>query len=233
MVNAVIAEDNKDLCIAIANELNVTKEVKVIAMIKEGTRVIPEIKRLHPDIVVLDMKMPGRNGLQIINDIENDASINTKVVIFSGEISYIAKVQNSKCVISYILKGTNFKEVGLKIQTMARQMGSKNLNQEILEYLLDLGFSTSNRGTSFLRECISIFLLQRTDECKVKELFKRIADSSGVNAYIVKNNIHTSTKIAWHLGNRRHIIDKLKLGETEEISPKKVITMAKYYIDID
>lgn len=233
MVNAVIADDNKDLCIAIANELNVTKEVKVIAMIKEGTRVIPEIKRLHPDIVILDMKMPGRNGLEIINDIENDASINTKVVVFSGENNYISKVHNSNCVISYIMKGTCFKEVGLKIQSMARKIGSKDLNQKIIDYLLDLGFSTSNRGTGYLKKCISIFLEQGTDECKVKELFKMVAEIKGVNSYIVKNNIHTSTKMAWHLGNRRNIINKLKLGETEEISPKKVITMAKYYIDVD
>lgn len=53
------------------------------------------------------------------------------------------------------------------------------------------------------------------------------------DVYKVKNNIHNSAKVAWNTGDRKHIINKLKLGPTEEISPKKVITMARYYIDID
>ena len=82
MVNAIIADDNKDLCMTLANELNVTKEMKVLEMINDGTKVIQEIKRLKPEIIILDLKMPGRNGLQIIEDIENDDSIETNIFNF-------------------------------------------------------------------------------------------------------------------------------------------------------
>lgn len=233
MVSAIIADDNKDLCMALANELNVTKEMKVLEMISNGTNVIQEIKRLKPQIIILDMKMPGKNGLQIIDDIENDDSINTKVIVFSGEQSYIQRVQKNECVVSFIEKGLGFKEVTLRIQKIAKEIGKKSINQLILDYLLDLGFTTSNRGTFLLRDCIRIFLLRRQDECKVKELFKIVADFNAAASYTVKNNIHKSTKTAWNLGDKEHIIDKLKLGITEEISPKRVITMAQYYIDID
>jgi len=233
MVNAIIADDNKDLCMTLANELNVTKEMKVLEMISDGTKVIQEIKRLKPEIIILDLKMPGRNGLQIIEDIENDDSIETKVVVFSGEMSYIAKAKNYNCVISYMTKVLCFEEIGLRMQQIARNIGRKSINQKILEYLLELGFSTSNQGTMYLRDCIRIFLLKRQEECKVKELFKIVADKNDIPTYKVKNNIHTSTRTTWKLGDRDYIINKLKLGATEEISPKKVITMAQYYIDID
>ena len=52
MVNAIIADDNKDLCMTLANELNVTKEMKVLEMINDGTKVIQEIKRLKPEIII-------------------------------------------------------------------------------------------------------------------------------------------------------------------------------------
>lgn len=55
------------------------------------------------------------------------------------------------------------------------------------------------------------------------------ANTNWVPSYRVKNNMHTSTRTVWNLGNQEHIIDKLKLGYTEEMSPKKVITMAQYY----
>ena len=233
MVNAIIADDNKDLCMTLANELNVTKEMKVLEMINDGTKVIQEIKRLKPEIIILDLKMPGRNGLQIIEDIENDDSIETKVVVFSGEMNYIAKAKNYNCVISYLTKILCFEEIGLRIQQIAQDIGGKSINQKILEYLLDLGFSTSKQGTTYLKDCIRIFLLKREEECKVKELFKMVASTNQVPSYRVKNNIHTSTRAVWNLGNQEHIIEKLKLGYTEEMSPKKVITMAQYYIDID
>lgn len=234
MINAIIADDNKDLCMTLANELNVTKEMKVLEMINDGTKVIQEIKRLKPEIIILDLKMPGRNGLQIIEDIENDDSIETKVVVFSGEMNYIAKAKNYNCVISYLTKILCFEEIVLRIQQIAQDIGGKSINQKILEYLLDLGFSTSKQGTTYLKDCIRIFLLKREEECKVKELFKMVANTNGVPSYRVKNNIHTSTQTVWKkLGNQEYITDKLKLGYTEEMSPKKVITMAQYYIDID
>ena len=70
MINAIIADDNKDLCMLLANELNTTKDIKVIEMLSDGSHVIQEIKRLHPQIIILDLKMPGKNGLQIIEEIK-------------------------------------------------------------------------------------------------------------------------------------------------------------------
>ena len=233
MVNAIVADDNKDICMLLANELNITKEIKVIEMLSDGSNVIREIKRLHPQIIILDLKMPGKNGLQIIEEIENNDEIKTKVVVLSGENEYLARLQSSRCVVDCISKSYGWKEISLRIREIAKQIGKKSINRLILEYLLDLGFSTTNSGTNLMIDCIRIFLLKRTEECKEKELFKDVAKMNITESYKVKNNIHTSTKVAWNMGNRNHIIDKLKLGATEVLSPKKVITMAKYYIDID
>lgn len=175
MINAIIADDNKDICILLANELNSTKDVKVIKILSNGVNVIQEIKRLHPEIIILDLKMPGKNGLQIIDDIENDVSINTKVIVLSGEMNYISKVRDSRCVVEYISKAKSFKDISLQIKNIANKLSKKSIDQIVMEYLLDLGFSTTNTGTLLLKECIRIFLIKRKDDCKVKELFKVVA----------------------------------------------------------
>lgn len=148
-------------------------------------------------------------------------------------MNYIARVRNSKCVVGYISKAKDFKNISLQIKEIANQISKKSIDQIVMEYLLDLGFSTTNTGTLFLKDCIRIFLIKRKDDCKVKELFKVVVRKNVKDVYKVKNNIHNSAKVAWNTGDREHIINKLKLGPTEEISPKKVITMARYYIDID
>ena len=232
MVSAIIADDNKDFCIKLANELNVTKEIKVIEMISEGTKVVQEIKRLKPEILILDLKLPGKNGLQIIEELSSESSIKTKVIVISGSNDYMTKIIKNKRIIGYLGKIYGIKEISLRIQKKASEIGSKSINQLIMDYLLDLGFTTSNNGTFLMRDCIRIFLITGKDDCKVKELFRSVAELNKQQSYIVKNNIHTSTKVAWNIGNKNHIVEKLKLGETEEISPKRVITMAKYYIDV-
>lgn len=233
MINAIIADDNKDLCMLLANELNTTKDIKVIEMLSDGSHVIQEIKRLHPQIIILDLKMPGKNGLQIIEEIENDDEIKTKVIVLSGESDYVAKLRDFRCMISYIRKGADFKEISMKIKEISHLMDKKSINQLILDYLLDLGFSTTNSGTDLMKDCIRIFLLKRKKDIKIKELIKMVSKINIIESYKVKNNIHNSTKAAWNTGDQKHIIEKLKLGATEPLSPKKVITMSSYYIDID
>ena len=66
----------------------------------------------------------------------------------------------------------------------------------------------------------------------MKSLIKEVAYGHKIEEYKVKNNMYTSTRAAWDLGERNHIIDKLKLGAYEEPSPKKVISMSRYYIDM-
>ena len=144
----------------------------------------------------------------------------------------MTKIIKNKRIIGYLGKIYGIKEISLRIQKKASEIGSKSINQLIMDYLLDLGFTTSNNGTFLMRDCIRIFLITGKDDCKVKELFRSVAELNKQQSYIVKNNIHTSTKVAWNIGNKNHIVEKLKLGKTEEISPKRVITMAKYYIHV-
>lgn len=231
MVNAIIADDDKDICMMLSNELNSTKEIKVIEMICDGTKVIPEVKRLRPDILILDLKMPGKNGMQIIEYINRDDTIDTKVIVLSGEPEYITKVRENNCVISYLSKDKFIKESGRIIKELAKEIDSKSLDQTILDYLYDLGYSATHKGTDLLKECIKIYLLKKEYDIKEKELFIIIARRKSTAIYKVKNNIHKSTKAAGIAGDMDHITKKLKLGATEDISPNKVIKMSRYYIN--
>ena len=177
--------------------------------------------------------MPGLNGLQVLERLEKE-NIETKVVIYSGEDRYISRLRDTDCVVGIINKASGMESCRNQLIRLAKELNKKSIKQQSTEFLLDLGFSTSNKGTYFLRDCIWLFLVQKRDDCVVKKLFKTVADLNKVPAtYIVKNNIHTATKVAWNCGDKEKITDRLKLGATEEISPKRIITMAKYYIDID
>jgi DNA-binding NarL/FixJ family response regulator len=52
----------------------------VVGLVLDGGEVLDAIKRLYPDIVLLDLSMPGRPGLQILEDLQREA-IDVRVVV--------------------------------------------------------------------------------------------------------------------------------------------------------
>lgn len=147
MVKVLIAEDNVPISINLSNSINANPEVQAIAIVNEGTRVYTKIKATKPDILVLDLKMPGENGLQILDEITNDEELNNvKVVIYSGELDYIQRAVGYKNVISYLDKGrTTIADVSLFIRNFANNMESKSLNDEVLDRLVKVRLSTKKQ----------------------------------------------------------------------------------------
>lgn len=97
MLNVLIAEDNVPISIRLSNTIN-TNDVRCLGILNEGTKVYQRVKELNPDVLILDLKMPGKNGLDILQEIDEDTEIKTKVFIYSGETKYLEKARDFRCV---------------------------------------------------------------------------------------------------------------------------------------
>lgn len=117
MLNVVIAEDNVSVSVHLSNAIN-TKNVRCVAILNEGTRVYQKIKDTRADILILDLKMPGKNGLQILQQIEDDEDLKTKVIIYSGDAEYMKLVREYDFILKFISKITPYEEVSRQLQTI-------------------------------------------------------------------------------------------------------------------
>lgn len=70
----------------------------------DGTKVYTKIKELNPDVLILDLKMPGKNGIEILEEIQNDKKIKTKVFIYSGEMKYMALARKCTFIERFFFK---------------------------------------------------------------------------------------------------------------------------------
>ena len=77
-----VADDNLDMLSAIVAVLS--QEFDVIATASDGRSALDHIQRLAPAVAVLDLNMPGLNGIQITREIIQQ-HLETKVVICSVE----------------------------------------------------------------------------------------------------------------------------------------------------
>ena len=65
MKKVLIADDEKHVCQEIKYIIENEEDVKIVKICSTGTEAIEQISRLQPDIVFLDIDMPGLNGIEI------------------------------------------------------------------------------------------------------------------------------------------------------------------------
>lgn len=228
MLNVMIAEDNVQVSVHLSNNIN-TKDVRCIDIENEGTRVYRKIKELKPDLLLLDLKMPGENGIQILEKITNDKEIKTEVIIYSGENEYMSLVKGYECVTMFISKITPTQEVGRRIQLIADERLNKKVENKVSDILMKIGFSYTMKGTRLLSDCIIYSIKQESEN--INDIYKYIAEEKKCNTYTIKSDIYTAINAMWKYTDKEKTRKILRIGECDRPSAKLVISMVKYYIE--
>ncbi|HEY1178225.1 MAG TPA: response regulator, partial [Phytomonospora sp.] len=63
MIRVLIAEDQAMMRGALAVLLNLEEDIEVVAEVDRGDAILPEALRVEPDVALLDIELPGTNGL--------------------------------------------------------------------------------------------------------------------------------------------------------------------------
>jgi two-component system chemotaxis response regulator CheB len=68
-VRALIVDDSALMRTVLAEILSSTGEIAVVGTARDGEQAIEEARRLKPDVITLDVQMPGRSGVEILPDL--------------------------------------------------------------------------------------------------------------------------------------------------------------------
>lgn len=109
-INVVLADDHVLVRKGIVAMLESIEEISVIGEADNGEEAIEYANNLKPDIVILDIRMPGKNGLEAAAEIQHLAP-QTKAVILSMHDSeeYVLQALSSGAY-GYLLKDTSKNE---------------------------------------------------------------------------------------------------------------------------
>lgn len=81
--NILIVED--DMALANLYKTEIELSGYSVVHVSDGMKAVGTIKENSPDLVLLDIMLPGRNGLEILQDIRDDESISdTKVLMLTN-----------------------------------------------------------------------------------------------------------------------------------------------------
>ncbi|WP_168123334.1 response regulator [Paenibacillus sp. HB172176] len=122
----------------------------VVGVAKDGEQALARFRALEPDVVLLDIKMPGMSGLELLTTIKRERP-DTEVVLLSGfdEFSY-AKEGLKQGAFDYILKIDMLTELEPAMSRLRSLLERRRKDNErygrLLEYKSNYEFAELLRG---------------------------------------------------------------------------------------
>lgn len=134
-INILLADDHAVLRAGLRALLNAEPDMSVVGEAGDGESAIRQVKNLSPDVVVLDLSMPGMNGLDVLEHI-TAVYFDTKVLVLTmhTEKQYIVRVIEAGGA-GYVLKSAADRDLVDAIRQVHR--GKTYLYPEAAQVLLD------------------------------------------------------------------------------------------------
>ena len=160
-VTVVVADDHPVIVEGLTKILNSQKDIRVVANAADGEEATTLYYRFLPDVLILDLRLPKKDGLQVLNELMARGNYKPRVIIVSsfdceqaifqtvraGAKAYLAKVadpQEIREAVRRVAKGETFfpSQVGLKL---AKSVASPRLSKREMEVLEILARGKGNR----------------------------------------------------------------------------------------
>ncbi|WP_158892757.1 response regulator transcription factor [Amycolatopsis anabasis] len=92
MIKVLLADDQAMVRGALATVLDLESDIEVVAQVGSGDDVVPEARRVQPDVALLDVQMPGKDGLTAAAELHADLPACRIIVCTTfGRPGYLAR----------------------------------------------------------------------------------------------------------------------------------------------
>lgn len=195
----LIAHSDEGFC----DQLEALLERYTVRICREGSRAQEVLQLYCPDILVLDMLLPGMDGITLLQR----AARMPAVIAMTGYWSEYMTEAAERMGISYLMRKPCSPEAcAERVADLAQHMQYAAVPRAdpralVSNVLLQLGFSPKLKGYGFLREGILLFAMD-TEQTVTKELYPAISRLFGSNGQRVERAIRSAIQSAWECGSR-------------------------------
>lgn len=180
MTKILIADDHAMFADGIASILQAEPNIEVIGRCLDGPSVLEFIKKDQPDILLLDVNLPGMSGIEVCKEIVTNHKA-TKVLAISmfNEESFVTEILNNGAM-GYILKNTGREELLKAINTIlsGKSYFSADVTQTIMKGLMKHRKNSSQESKKVLpkisrreKEVLELIIKEHTTQEIANQLF--------------------------------------------------------------
>jgi len=140
-ITVFLADDHVMVREGLAATMAQDDDIQIVGQCGDGLKVTDEVIRLCPDVVVLDIMMPGLNGLDICRDLTRKTkSVGVLILSMCQDEQFIAKALGYGAS-GYLLKDSAARQLVEAIRAVARGelFLGPGIPRSILDYMTDTG----------------------------------------------------------------------------------------------
>jgi DNA-binding NarL/FixJ family response regulator len=199
-VRVALIDDHPIVRQGLRNLLQTEPSFAVIGEADDGITGVDLVQRIKPDVLIVDLMMPGLNGLDLIKQVlKSLPKLRILVLSMQSADSYVVEALNCGAV-GYVLKETGPSEIIQAIHTVVA--GQRYLSPKLEERLLN-----SSKGTRKITDPYET--LTRRE----REILHLIIDGN-TNAQIARRLVLSPRTVELH---RSRIMKKLDLHNQTDI----------------
>ena len=150
MISVLIADDHHLVRTSIAHLLNEESDIKIVGEVDDGESAVTQCRQLRPDIVLMDIRMPGIGGLEATRRIHRTME-DIKVLILTAhmEDSVLRRMLEAGAS-GFLSKGADAVEMTDAIRQVFH--GRRYVSQEIAQRLALSHFTNEDNPFSHLSQ---------------------------------------------------------------------------------
>ena len=207
----MIADDHSLIREGIKQLLEFDGSIEVVSEAANGVECLDKLENHIPDILLLDINMPEKNGLEVLDEIKKkDYDVKVLILTVHNELEYLLKAVDIgvdgyilkdsesaelKRAIRSIMSGENYIQASL-IPALNNRLANRDIDKDKIDSLtsreLEVLIQVAN-GMINKEIATSLNISERTVKNHVSNIFKKIdvSDRTQAAVFAIKNNIIT------------------------------------------
>ncbi|MCW8872641.1 MAG: response regulator transcription factor [Xanthomonadales bacterium] len=212
MIKVMLVDDQNLVRKGVRSLLELSAEIEVVAEAVDGAEAIRTIPEVNPDVVLLDMRMPGLSGLDVLRDLAGKGTLPPTIILttFDDDELVLAGIQSGAR--GYLLKDVALADLVNAIKTVAEggSIVKPAVTQRLLKGLehLQNQFSSLDQPDPLTERETEILRLMAGGYSN-----KEIANSLGVAEGTVKNHVSNILSKMGVRDRTRAVLKAFELGQ--------------------
>jgi len=223
-LSAVIVDDEQLARDELSYLLKNIGEVEIVAQGKNGLEAVTLIREHNPDLVFLDVQMPGLDGFGVIKKLL-DRKVSLPRIVFATAFDQYAVKAFEVNAVDYLLKPFDKKRVAQSVQRARSKLETGGSSTDRLETLMKMLESQRPQASKLLLKAAGrLFLVNQKDICfaSIEEGVITVA-SSGLNSMEGQSNCRTLEELLDNLDPnffwRAHRSFLVNINHIKEVVP--------------
>ena len=214
-IRVMLADDNQSILRLLSDFFARKESIELVAAVSDGTEIADAVREHAPDVLVLDVIMPRRDGFMALEELKRmEEAIRPKVIVLTGlaRDDFIARaIQLGAC--SYMVKPFDMNLLYSRILEVAGNAlqeaaiggevdsAPETLDERITNLFLTLGIPAHIKGYQYLREAVHMVIDNRDVINRItKELYPGVARRFDTSASKVERAMRHAIEVAWSRG---------------------------------